>query len=141
MRGKFLTIEGTEGVGKTTNIEFIKQWLDVGMDIGAHTQTHPDLTVISLENAEKEINYCKSELEKKFNIKINDFCYPYGRFNDSIINILKKTSFKSATTMRRGRVNKGSDIFMLPRIPITYRTLPHLFLAKILTKYEDKRQA
>ena len=27
MRGKFLTIEGTEGVGKTTNIEFIKQWL------------------------------------------------------------------------------------------------------------------
>ena len=28
MRGKFLTIEGTEGVGKTTNIEYIKQWLD-----------------------------------------------------------------------------------------------------------------
>lgn len=27
MRGKFLTIEGTEGVGKTTNIEFIRQWL------------------------------------------------------------------------------------------------------------------
>jgi dTMP kinase len=28
MRGKFLTIEGTEGVGKTTNIEFIQQWLE-----------------------------------------------------------------------------------------------------------------
>lgn len=25
--GKFITVEGTEGVGKTTNIEFIKQWL------------------------------------------------------------------------------------------------------------------
>ena len=28
MRGKFITIEGTEGVGKTTNIEFIQSWMD-----------------------------------------------------------------------------------------------------------------
>ena len=28
MRGRFITIEGTEGVSKTTNIEYIKQWLD-----------------------------------------------------------------------------------------------------------------
>ncbi|MDG2018711.1 MAG: dTMP kinase [Porticoccaceae bacterium] len=28
MRGRFITIEGTEGVGKTTNIDYIKQWLD-----------------------------------------------------------------------------------------------------------------
>ncbi|MGD9660236.1 MAG: dTMP kinase [Porticoccaceae bacterium] len=28
MRGRFITIEGGEGVGKTTNIDFIKSWLD-----------------------------------------------------------------------------------------------------------------
>ena len=27
MQGKFITVEGTEGVGKTTNIEFIQNWL------------------------------------------------------------------------------------------------------------------
>lgn len=28
MRGKFITIEGTEGVGKTTNIQFIQAWME-----------------------------------------------------------------------------------------------------------------
>lgn len=28
MRGKFVTIEGTEGVGKTTNIQFIQSWME-----------------------------------------------------------------------------------------------------------------
>ena len=27
MRGQFITIEGTEGVGKTTNIQFIQNWM------------------------------------------------------------------------------------------------------------------
>ncbi len=27
-RGKFITLEGTEGVGKTTNLTFIQQWLE-----------------------------------------------------------------------------------------------------------------
>ncbi len=27
-RGKFITLEGTEGVGKTTNLAFIQQWLE-----------------------------------------------------------------------------------------------------------------
>ena len=41
--------------------------------------------------------------------------------------------------MSRGRATPQSNKLTLPRMPITHHTLPHLFLAKILTKYEDKR--
>ena len=117
----------------------IKDWLDLGMDIGAHSQTHPDLTAISEDIAFKEIVECKAELENIFKIVIEDFCYPFGRFNESICKIANKAGYATATTMLRGRVNHQSNMFQLPRMPINHHTLPHLFLAKIFTKYEDKR--
>jgi len=117
----------------------IKKWLNLGMDIGAHTKTHVDLTKISEQKAQKEINDCKTELEDLFNIPVTDFCYPFGRFNKLICDMTKDSGYLSATTMCRGRANSQSDRYMLPRIPINHRTLPHLFLAKILTKYEDRR--
>jgi peptidoglycan/xylan/chitin deacetylase (PgdA/CDA1 family) len=117
----------------------IQIWLNLGMDIGAHTKSHADLTQISAKEAEQEIAQSKKDLESKFNVSIDDFCYPYGRFTGSISNLVKKVGYSSATTMIRGRVKSDSDAFQLSRIPINHHTLPHLFLAKILTKYEDNR--
>jgi peptidoglycan/xylan/chitin deacetylase (PgdA/CDA1 family) len=117
----------------------IKKWIYLGMDIGAHSQTHPDLTKISEERVINEINQCKIDLEKLFNIKVVDFCYPFGRFNKLVYDSTCSAGYLSATTMNRGRANEVSDRYELPRIPITNRTLPHLFLTKILTNYEDKK--
>lgn len=117
----------------------IKEWLNLGMDIGAHTKTHIDLTSTSMEEAQKEISDCKSTLESLFSVPVLDFCYPFGRFNELICKIAKNSGYISATTMIRGRVGNESNRYMLPRIPINHRTLPHLFLAKILTKYEDRK--
>ena len=119
--------------------EEIHEWLRLGMDIGAHTKTHADLTSISEENAFSELSDCKSELEKKFKITVSDFCYPFGRFNQEVYKLTMKAGYSSATTMVRGRANRFSNRLQLPRIPVTHHTLPHLFLAKILTNYEDKR--
>jgi len=117
----------------------INEWLNLGMDIGAHTKTHVDLTTISEKKVFHEINGCKADLEQKFKVSISDFCYPFGHTNDLVFNMIKKSSYLSATTMQRGRVNSQSNRYMLPRIPINHHTLPHLFLAKILTSYEDRR--
>lgn len=115
------------------------KWVNSGMDIGAHSQTHIDLTSISANDALKEIKGCKLDLEKTFKMKIFDFCYPYGKFNNKVYSIVKASGYKSATSMVRGRADKSSDILVLPRIPVNYRTMPYAFIMKILTKYEDRR--
>jgi peptidoglycan/xylan/chitin deacetylase (PgdA/CDA1 family) len=117
----------------------IKKWLNLGKDIGSNSKTHVDLTCISDEEAQKEINDCKDDLERRFKVVISDFCYPFGYYNESVKSIAKSSGYLSATTMVRGRVNSKSNKHELPRIPINHHTLPHLFLAKILTKYEDRR--
>ena len=117
----------------------IQEWLNLGLDIGAHTQTHPLLEELSEQQSQEEIFNCKADLEQMFKVSIKDFCYPFGRFNESLVNMIKEAGYSTATTMSRGRATPQSNKLTLPRMPITHHTLPHLFLAKILTKYEDKR--
>ena len=117
----------------------VQEWLNLGLDIGAHTQTHPLLEELSKQKSQEEILNCIDDLENMFNISVKDFCYPFGRFNQSVVKMIKEAGFITATSMSRGRATTQSNQLALPRIPITHHTLPHLFLAKILTKYEDKR--
>jgi peptidoglycan/xylan/chitin deacetylase (PgdA/CDA1 family) len=121
------------------SVSEIYQWLDHGMDIGAHSKTHLNLTSLSEEEAHMEIKNCKTDLESNFNVPVKDFCYPYGQFNNSVCDMVKDSGYLSATSMVRGRVHSKYSKFKLPRIPVTHHTLPHLFIAKILTNYEDKR--
>ena len=116
----------------------VKQWINGGMEIGSHTQNHVRLAEIDIELAAQEITKSKLDLEKQFNCSIEHFCYPYGSYNDEIITIVKKTGYTTATTVNRGRAKSDNNLLTLPRVPITHRTFIHLFLMKILSKYEDK---
>ena len=118
----------------------INHWIDSGMEIGSHTQTHKNLVICNNKNLLQEIRQSKIDLEKKFNTPVDHFCYPYGHFNDEIIEITKKSGYITATTTQRGRASIKDNLFTLPRVQITHHTLPHLFLLKILSNYEDRRK-
>jgi len=121
------------------NEEEINHWIKSGMEIGSHSQNHIDLVQCSDETAYNEINQSKIELEKKFKVSIDNFCYPYGNFNLNISNIAKKAGYKTAVSTIRGISKTNSNPFTLPRVTVTHHTLPHLFLLKILSRYEDNR--
>jgi len=116
----------------------VKEWINYGMEIGSHTQSHIDLQKCSNEIAFKEINQSKTDLENIFKITINHFCYPYGNFNKRILSIVKKAGYDTATTTIRGRSSTNDAILELPRVSITHHTLPHLFLLKLFSSYEDR---
>ena len=118
----------------------VKQWINGGMEIGSHTQHHVRLAECDPATVEQEIQQSKLDLEKQFNCSVNHFCYPYGNYNDEIVAITKNSGYSSATTVDRGRTKPSDNLLALPRVPITHRTFFHLFLMKILSKYEDKHE-
>jgi len=62
---------------------------DEDWEIGSHTITHPNLTKIDIKIAKTEIVLSKILLESK-GLKIKSFAYPFGEYNEEIIEIVKK---------------------------------------------------
>ena len=117
----------------------LQAWLRLGMEVGCHTHSHPDLTQTNLQKQRTELQRSKLELETITQTEVAHLCYPYGRYNQQSIALAEDFGYRTATTMRRGRATITDHPLQLPRIPITFHTRPHLFALKLLTRYEDRR--
>jgi peptidoglycan/xylan/chitin deacetylase (PgdA/CDA1 family) len=117
----------------------IKTWQAAGMEVGAHTRTHPRLPGCSDAELHTEIAGCKAELEALTGTAVLQFCYPYGDLDARVAEAVRVAGFEAATTTQRGRARNGDDLMRLKRILVSGSNMLHLFLIKLLTGYEDKR--
>ena len=119
----------------------IQLWSQAGMEIGAHTQTHCQLTTLSDAHALREISASKEELADRIGQEVEHFCYPYGLYEARHAAMAQSAGYQSATTTRRGKVQPGADLFQLCRIPVVRSTYMPQFLLKLLTEYENGKDA
>ena len=119
------------------NIDDINEWIKNDMHIGSHSHNHDDLTKLSKLDLENDIDYSKKILEDKFGHQIDDFCYPFGKVNKSVYDVVKK-NFKRAVTINRSRYETDKhNLLLIPRIDMGKKIpLLKIFL-KTKTFYED----
>lgn len=117
----------------------LRQWSTAGMDVGAHTRDHRDLTTLDLASAREQISGSKADLEAMIGARVAHFCYPYGRFQPGHAELVREAGFDSATTVNRGRAQPRADLFTLPRVLVSRSTHPGYFFLKLMTRYEDRR--
>ena len=121
------------------NDEQVRAWHAAGMEVGAHSRTHPRLTDCTDAELKNEIAGSKTDLETLTGSAVTQFCYPYGDLNERVVDAVKNAGFDAATTTQRGRAQAGDNLLSLKRILVSGNTFPHLFLIKLLSDYEDKR--
>lgn len=97
----------------------------MGIEIGSHTRTHPDLRHLSEAEARHEIAGSRLEIEDHLDQPVRSFAYPFGETNPVSTEYVKK-EFQAACTTVLQRAN-GEPLHNLPRIDMYYvRTQPML---------------
>ncbi len=104
----------------------IKELHNHGIEFGAHTLTHPNLTRLNMKEVEREIVQSKLTIEDRLGMEVTNFAYPYGKYNVPVKQITEK-HFSSACSVRLGKVQPGSDLFALERLDTYYLSNERVF--------------
>jgi peptidoglycan/xylan/chitin deacetylase (PgdA/CDA1 family) len=119
--------------------EQLRAWRAGGMEIGAHTRSHPHLTACSDAQLRAEIVDGRAELEGLVGAAVTQFCYPFGDADARVAAVVRGAGFVASPTVRRGRARRGMDPFMLPRIAIDGSDSIAHFAVRTFTPFEDWR--
>jgi peptidoglycan/xylan/chitin deacetylase (PgdA/CDA1 family) len=90
-----------------------------GMDIGAHTVTHPILASLSAQQARDEIGQSREHIEHHLGEKISLFAYPNGVPHDDYAaehaQMVQDCGFIAAVSTAWGAASARSQRYQLPR--------------------------
>ncbi len=92
---------------------------DAGMQIGAHTVSHPILAKLTRNAAQREIADSKHSLEALLDEPVSLFAYPNGKLDEDYsaesVQIVREFGFSAAVSTAWGAARTADDIFQLPR--------------------------
>ncbi|MCS6882874.1 MAG: polysaccharide deacetylase family protein [Oscillochloridaceae bacterium] len=113
----FYIVSGFVGQPGYMNWGEIRALRDAGMEIGAHSISHPDLTGLGLEEIRAQVGQSGAVIAAEIGQPVLSFCYPGGRFNDTVVAVTREAGYTSATTTIQD--GPQSDPFTLPRLRIS----------------------
>jgi peptidoglycan/xylan/chitin deacetylase (PgdA/CDA1 family) len=108
----------------------IRKLLAAGWELDAHTLAHPDLTTVGAVRLRDEVAGSRDAIRRRFHVSANFFCYPAGRYDDTVIAAVKQAGYLGATTTRYG-LAKPSELYTLARVRVNGSDSLRAFAAKL----------
>ena len=107
----------------------IREMQQAGIEIGAHTLTHPNLTQCSLREVRRQMIGSRNRLEEKLRKPVRLFAYPYGgvrSFNKAVQACARQAGFLGACTTLSGTNGPDTDPYLLRRTSPLRDEIHHL---------------
>jgi len=113
-----------------------------GMEIGAHTATHPILTRLAPADARREIGQSRERLTAILGEPVSLFAYPNGKpgqdYAAEHVRMVRDAGFSAAVSTAWGVASTDSDLFQLPRFTPWDRR-PAKFALRLLLNRRNPR--
>lgn len=97
----------------------VKIMRKAGMQIGAHTVSHPILARLTDEQVRQEIGNSKQFLEDLLGERIGLFAYPNGRpgedYSPQTVEVVRNLGFDAAVSTQWGASGMGNDMLQIKR--------------------------
>ena len=104
--------------------------------IGSHTMTHPLLISLSEDEAKIELSASRAALKKLLNRDIKLFSFPYGAFNERLIEICREVGYERVFTVLPKPAFTDPQEFVTGRIAVNPTDWELEFRLKILGAYQ-----
>ena len=109
--------------------------------IGSHTLDHPILVEIKSEaELKRQIFDSKKKLEEKLGVAVNAFCYPSGRFNAQVREMVIQAGYRLAVATALGKSFSNQDVYLIKRVRVSGSDNLFDFWAKTSGYYNSFRE-
>lgn len=93
-----------------------------GVELGAHSVTHPHLDELASAQLDAEIAGSKHALETLIGMPVNSFAYPHGAHDRSARAAVVRARYTSAVAVKNAISHLDDDPFAIARWTVTART-------------------
>ena len=122
----FYIATGYVGTPGHVTVAQLQSMHEAGMEIGAHTVHHLDLTTLSATQSAREVGASATSLRRWLNADVTSFAYPAGQYDAHVLTTVREAAFANAVTTQPGDVQAASRSYALPRYRIERGSGLHL---------------
>ncbi|MGH2448957.1 MAG: polysaccharide deacetylase family protein [Chloroflexota bacterium] len=102
-----------------------------GMDMEAHTMTHPDLTLVPAKQARWELSQSRRLIQQHTHRPVRIMAYPYGSYNPAILRAVHRAGYIAAFTTKQGWWLHRGTLLTEPRVYIDLDDTVPIFAGRL----------
>ena len=134
LKATFYIVTGRIGMPGFVTVAELGRLAEAGMDIGAHTRTHVDLTQLAPRLAREEIAGSARDLGRVVGGPVPWFAYPFGAVSPEVVRMVEGAGFALAVTTRGGTRELPGAPLELPRLEVAREMTPAGLMAELGTR-------